>query len=131
MRFLVFLLGLFGSLATGFFGWIWLLPANSQGIAQLAEDYGYKMPDLIVPNFDFEPTTWAGVFLVVGGALGLLGSLFTLLRRGRHGGVLMLLACIGPAIFNPVTAMFSGLLGFAGLLSLFIGPLPPAVEPVE
>jgi hypothetical protein len=50
------------------------------------------------------------------------------MRRGRHGAVLMILAVIGPALFNPLTLAFTGLLGFAGILSVFIRP-PPSPAP--
>jgi hypothetical protein len=133
MRFVICFLGLLGSLVIGFFGWLWLMPANSRELNSLAKaDYGVEVPAIVMPNFgEFETTTWAAVFLAVGGVLGLMGCCCTLIRRGRHGGVLMLLAAIGPAVFNPMTTIFSGLLAFAGLLSLFVRPLPPAVDTVE
>jgi hypothetical protein len=123
MRFIVFLLGLLGSLLTGFFGWFWLDYVNCQVISELAQDYdvniGVIMPDYVT---DFENTVRAGMFLAVGGLFGIMGSLMTLCRHGRQGAVLMIVAALGPALFKPETLIFTSLLAFAGLLSLFVKP---------
>ena len=132
MRFVVFLLAVLASLITGFFGWFWLDYQFNREAQRIVEkdykDYSVYMT-MIMPDYnDFEATSGAAIFLLAGGALGLLGSLFTLMRRGRHGAVLMILAVVGPALFSPLTLMFTGLLGFAGILSVFIRPLPPPAE---
>lgn len=123
MRFLVFLLGFVASLIVGAAGWFWIDYQSNRLIRNTLYDDHKIDIGIIMPDYtDFETTSWAAVFLVVGGALGLLGSLFTLFRRGRHGAVLMILAVVGPAVLNPLTLMFTGLLGFTGILSVFIGP---------
>jgi hypothetical protein len=126
MRFIVFLLGILGSLLCGFFGWYWIDQANHGAIQKMATDAGLSF---IAPNYtgeDFDLTMRAGVFLLAGTAIGLLGSLFTVLRYGRQGAVLMLLAVIGPAIFNLGTLVFTAVLALAGLLSLLVRPCPPS-----
>jgi hypothetical protein len=135
MRFIVFLLGLVASLVAGFFGWFWLDFVSNREIFEIVEkDYGdYKLYlATVMPDYqDFDATSGAAAFLLIGAVLGVLGSLMTLMRRGRHGAVLMILAVIGPALFNPLTLAFTGLLGFAGILSVFIRPRPspaPAAE---
>jgi VIT1/CCC1 family predicted Fe2+/Mn2+ transporter len=135
MRFIVFLLGFVASLIAGFFGWFWLdYVSNREIFAMVDKDY----PDCklyvatIMPNYtDFDATTGAAAFLLIGAALGILGSILTLMRRGRHGAVLMILAVIGPALFDPLTLAFTGLLGFAGILSVFIRRRPPPAPAAE
>jgi hypothetical protein len=128
MRFIVFLLGLVASLIAGFFGWFWLdYGSNRMIFASVEQDYpDYKLyVATVMPNYnDFDATNGAALFLLIGAGIGILGSLMTLMRRGRHGAVLMMLAVIGPALFDPLTLAFTGLLGFAALLSIFIRPRP-------
>jgi hypothetical protein len=131
MRFLVFFVGVVGSLLAGFGGWFWLDYTTNRAIEQMLQDYKEYGADevlaVIMPDFEvyWNTTCWAALFLLAGAVLGLLGSLLTLLRRGRHGAVLMLLAVMGPLILNPVTFAFTAVLAFAGLLSFFVRPLPP------
>ncbi len=130
MRFIICFLGLVGSLLAGFFGWFWLDHVNSRELVELARDYGVDL-SLLTPeyNVDYVESTNAAVFLLAGMALGMLGSAMTLVRRGRQGAVLMILAVLGPALFTPVTLVFNAVLAFAGLLSIFIRPRrAPAVE---
>lgn len=131
MRFIVFLLGLMGSLLSGFFGWFWLDYESNRAIEDMVKPYADIA--IIMPDYgaDFEGTARAALFLIVGCPLGMLGSLFTLFRRGRQGGVLMLLAVVGPAALNLVTLMFTTPLALAGLLSLLVRPLPAAVDVLD
>ncbi len=132
MRFIVFLLGVLGSVVTGFFGWFWLDYINNQALRDMAQDYDVNI-GLIMPDYatDFADTVRAGMFMATGGLLGALGSLLTVLRRGRQGAVLMILSVVGPAVFSPSTLMFTSLLAFAGLLSLLVRPAPAAVAVVD
>jgi hypothetical protein len=145
MRFLLFLVGFFGSLAMGLFGWFWLDYVNNRAVEQLAHEWGLDIA-LFMPDYGsgFDATVRAAVFLIAGSLLGLFGSLLTLFRRGVQGAVLLILAVVGPTLFkppvvsyadaeaglgtvafqliidNPGILIFSVVLGLVGLLSLFI-----------
>jgi hypothetical protein len=145
MRFLVFLLGFIGSIAMGVFGWFWLDYANNRAIEQVALEHNLDI-SLFMSDYasKFDATVRAAVFLLAGSVLGLLGSLLTLLRRGRQGAVLLILAVVGPALFrppvvsyadaeanigtvafqltidNPGVLILAVFLGFVAFLSLFI-----------
>jgi hypothetical protein len=81
MRFLVFLLGLVASLMAGFFGWFWLDFVSNRAIFEVVEkDYGdYKLyVATVMPDYqDFDATSGAAAFLLIGAVLGVLGSLMT------------------------------------------------------
>ncbi len=125
MRILVFMLGVLASLLAGFFGWFWMSPGGSSAIRDAAKDYadiGFMLPNYA----EWYTTAWAAVFLFAAAGLGLLGSVFVLVRRGRHGAVLMFLSVLGPAALNSMTLIFTGPLVLAGLLSIFVRPAAAA-----
>ena len=129
MRFLVFFLGFLASLIAGYFGWFWLDYTHNREMRRSLENTADI--SVIMPEYGGDTwvdTAYAAIWLFVAAGVGTLGSLFTLVGRGRHGAVLMLLATVGPAVFNPLTLIFTGPLIFAALLSVFVYR-PVRVEP--
>jgi hypothetical protein len=131
MRFIIFLLGVLGSLLMAACGWFWLdhqlrwqlvEQFDLEHLARQHEEVWYIMPDY---DFDTQAMFGAALFLLVGAALGLLGSLLVLVRRGRQAAVLMIVGALGPVIFKPIAIAFTGLLALTALLSLAVRPLPP------
>ena len=71
MRFLVFLLGFVASLIVGAAGWFWIDYQSNRLIRNTLYDDHKIDIGIIMPDYtDFETTSWAAVFLLVGGALG-------------------------------------------------------------
>ena len=131
MRFLVAFLALIASLVTGFAGLFWAWPWLTDTVNDTVKPY-HDISFLLPNTAEWYPTSWAALFLFAGAALGLLASLFVLVRRGKHAAVLMFLSMVGPATLSPVTLAFTGLQGFVGLICLFIAPkAPPETVPSE
>ena len=126
MRFIVVLLALIGSLASLALGLLFL------GVLYYQQDVRNAMVGAEVDpeTLLFDPADpllfKTAVFLLAASALGLLGMLLTVARRGAQGAVLLLLAALGPLLFSPGTIAYTGALVLAALFSLLVKP--PLVE---
>jgi hypothetical protein len=120
MRFIVLLFGLFGVLLTAA-GAIALLEWDTVlvNLAPYVSDIG---------QYPTDPTSVstgnAALFAFVVTLYGLFGVVLAFFRCGKQGGALILVSLCMAVLVNPYLLPFVALLGFTGLIALFVGPLP-------
>ena len=123
MRFLVLLIGFVGILLTGAFG-ICLLFLNAVGDffkGMGISDQSLEFLQLSLTGFPHNDTA---VVLFLTALYGLFGTLLGFLRCGKQGGVLLLVPPLFAAWLNPLALAVMWVQMFAGLLSMFVSPLP-------
>ena len=117
MRFVVLLFGFAGILLTAV-GAVFFMFLKVVG-EMATQDWNVELPPLFG-----DANAEAGVFLGIASLYGFLGTMMAFFRRGKQGALLMIVPTIGAAILLPVSLLFTGLQTFAGLLAIFVGPLP-------
>jgi hypothetical protein len=141
MRVAVLVLGILGGLGAGALGVLWLMNCNKDRdiIELLRSDPNLRDANLGIPGQAFIQTPRDAIreydrrvraypFLLAGLLLGVVGGVLALLGRGKSGAVLLALACLGPAVLNPWSLIFTFLLPVAAGLSLFVRPRPQPDE---
>ena len=135
MRFVVLIFGFFGSLLTAALGAAYF--SLSDALVLLNEHEINKLPGLdqiLAPLYNLSVSPGVtGLFVLVAAAFGLLGTIFSFLRCGWQGALLMLVPVAGAAVMTPpellkITLVFSGLQIFAGLLSFLVFRKPIAPQ---
>jgi hypothetical protein len=127
MRFLLCFFGLVASSLTAALGVSFLL--WDQALAWGLEN----IPDLLKAASVNENSTksltgvsYANAALVVlaAAAYGFLGSILTMFRCGKQGGVLLLIPVLGAAFMEPISLVVTWFQAIVALGCFFIGPLP-------
>ena len=72
-----------------------------------------------------------GLFLILAAGYGFLGTILGFMRCGWQGALLMLVPVICTSLMNWYTAIFTGVLALAGLLSFLVFPAPIAAPQVK
>jgi hypothetical protein len=121
MRFVVLILGLLGCFATATMGALLLFPPETRPL--LEGVIGPEAMQFILNTRD-ENSPVVGLFLLIGAAMGLFGTLLGFFRCGPQGAALLVVGVIGPAILSPTSLMFVGLQPLVGILSIFVRRLP-------
>ena len=127
MRFLVLLFGLFGITLTALAGGIMIFFNDAAlGINPFLKDF----LQFEIPGWAYEPITGpphanAGILLLLAAFYGFLGVVLSgIMRCGWQGALLLILPVILTSLMNPLTAPFTSLQLFTGLLSFLVFPLP-------
>jgi hypothetical protein len=120
MRFIVLFLGFFGVLLTAV-GAFALLEWDTVlvNLAPYVNDIGQYPHDPTGPS-----TGNAALFTFLVTIYGLFGVILAFFRCGKQGGALILISVCMALLVNPYLLPFVALLGFTGLIALFVGPLP-------
>ena len=71
------------------------------------------------------------MFLILAAGYGFLGTILGFMRCGWQGALLMLVPVICTSLMNWYTAVFTGFLALAGLLSFLVFPAPIAASMVK
>jgi hypothetical protein len=147
LRIGVFLLGLAGSVGSGFLGYWWRdeTQGRRQGFDQAVREFRRRCDLLhIDPAEAAREPFWREVeqeyqvlhrqgraypFLLAGAAIGLAGAVLALCGRDKSAAALFLVAALGPALLAPAALRFSFALVLAGLLALGTGFLAALWEP--
>lgn len=120
MRFVVLLFGFLGVLMTAvgaiaMFYWDLVL----ENVHEFYKDVG------TLPLAPTGPTSGnAAIFALIVTMYGLLGVILAFFRCGKQGGALIIISVLMAMLVNPYLTPFVALLGFTGLIALFVGPLP-------
>jgi hypothetical protein len=120
MRFVVLLFGFFGVLLTAV-GAIALLFWDL--VLESGAPYYDKIGELPLAPTSVTSGNSA-IFALIVTFYGLLGVILAFFRCGKQGGALIILSVLMAMLVNPYLTPFVALLGFTGLLALFVGPLP-------
>jgi hypothetical protein len=136
LRIGVFLLGLAGSLGSGFLGYWWRNETRDRrpGFDQAVHDFRRRCDILGIDPTEvarepfwreleqeyraFQRQDRAYPFLLAGSVIGLVGAVLALRGRDRSSAALLLVAALGPAVLDPTALRFSFALVLAGLLAL-------------
>ena len=122
MRFVVLVLGLLGVASTGVLGALFLYTPETRAFL---EGWGLDVSFIVNTRDGKWDPPLVGLFLLIGAAMGLLGTLLGFFRCGPQGAALLVVGVIGPAILNPTSLMFAALQPLAGILCIFVRRLPP------
>ncbi len=123
MRFVVFILGSLASLLTLAAGGAFLLWDSFLSFA-VKNFFSVTIDPAATVSMTGVTHANTGIFVALAGCYGLLGAWFALFRRGKQGAFLMLVPVLLAGALNPWLLTVTAWQGFAGLLSLAVGPLP-------
>jgi hypothetical protein len=130
MRFVVLLFGLLGVALTAFAGLMFIL---FEVVITVLKDNG--VGDELIDFLSASPVGTShgdtGLFLILAAGYGFLGTILGFMRCGWQGALLMLVPVICTSLMNWYTAVFTGVLALAGLLSFLIFPVPMAAPQVK
>ena len=130
MRFVVLLLGLLGVAVTAFAGVVFIL---FDMVLPVLTDIG--IGDKVIDFLSASPVGAShgdtGLFLILAAGYGFLGTILGFIRCGWQGALLMLVPVICTSLMNWYTAIFTGVLALAGLLSFLVFPAPIAAPQVK
>ncbi len=145
MRISVLVVGILGALSAGALGAFWLLDCQmakssvekSRAMVALLRQGGGPLPPFldnevkkaedVVQTYDRHMRAYP--FLLAGLVLGGAGAALGMAGRGLSAAALLLVSAVGPAVLDPRSLIFTGLLIVAGGLAFFIRPPAPAPEP--
>jgi hypothetical protein len=128
MRFVLCFLGLVASSLTLGLGVVFLrwdpclawaienLPADLLKAASINESSTTSLTNIWIPN--------AALVTLVAGVYGFLGSILTMFRCGKQGGMLLLIPVFGAAFMNPISLVVTWFQALVAFGCFFIGPLP-------
>jgi hypothetical protein len=130
MRFVVLLLGLLGVAVTAFAGVVFIL---FDMVLPVLTDIGIggKVIDFLSASPVGASHGDTGLFLILAAGYGFLGTILGFIRCGWQGALLMLVPVICTSLMNWYTAIFTGVLALAGLLSFLVFPAPIAAPQVK
>ena len=130
MRFVVLLLGLLGVVVTAFAGVVFIL---FDMVLPVLTDIGIggKVIDFLSASPVGASHGDTGLFLILAAGYGFLGTILGFMRCGWQGALLMLVPVICTSLMNWYTAIFTGVLALAGLLSFLVFPAPIAAPQVK
>ena len=130
MRFVVLILGLLGVAMTAFAGVVFIL---FDVVIKVLKDNG--VGDELIDFLSASPVGAShgdtGLFLILAAGYGFFGTILGFMRCGWQGALLMLVPVICTSLMNWYTAVFTGFLALAGLLSFLVFPAPIAASMVK
>jgi len=116
MRIAGLILGILGGLAAGLLGMKWLSDANQlKELADFVRQTGGDTGDL-------DKLVTAAYVLIGAMVLGIVGGVLAFMGKGKIAAVLMLVAGILPAIFEPKALVFTFILLIGAVVSFFAKP---------
>ncbi len=127
MKVLVLILGILGSLASIGLGvkWVKDYQANKGNITQV-ESLSAQMgvQDQVKSEMqDLDKMVKAAYAMIALGGLAFLASLFVF-KIPKVTGLILIVAAAAPAVLVPISLIFTGLMGLAGLIAIFLKAKP-------
>ena len=116
MRIAGLILGILGGLAAGLLGMKWLSDANQQKeLLDPARQVGVNMGDL-------DKIVTAAYILIGSMVAGIVGGVLAFMGKGKIAAILMLIAGILPAVFEPKALVFTFILLIGAAVSFMAKP---------
>jgi hypothetical protein len=125
MRFVVLLFGLPAVFLTVLIGVVFIL---FEAVLDALSNQKIEVPEFLLDSPTGASHGDTGIFLLIAGVYGLVGTILGFLRCGWQGALLILIPVICTSIMNWYTAIFTGPLALVGLLCFFVFPLPIAAS---
>jgi hypothetical protein len=116
MRIAGLILGILGGLAAGLLGMKWLSDANQ--LKELTDFVRQTGGD----TSDIDKLVTAAYVLIGAMVLGIVGGVLAFMGKGKIAAVLMLVAGILPAVFEPKALVFTFILLIGAVVSFFAKP---------